>query len=198
MNGPLESEGVVNSVDMMGFNYLQYGYDDFHKMYPQIPILGSETGSYMSTRGAVNTNKAEGMLCCYGKVMNENLHAWSDTPGGTWKNIEERDYVMGGFYWTGFDYRGECGKYPSNVSYFGAMDLCGFPKDNYFWHKILWNNEPDLYISPYWNFEGEDAEVICYSNCEVIKLYINDKLECEILNDKYNAEVIKLKYKMRF
>lgn len=194
MNGPLESEGVVNVVDIMGFNYLQYGYDAFHEIHPEIPVIGSETGSYMTTRGCVETKMEKGKRCCYGRVMNENLYAWSDTPGGTWKKIEERDFVMGGFYWTGFDYRGECGKFPSNISYFGAMDICGFPKDNYFWHKVLWNDTPDLYISPHWNFSGNTAEIICYSNCEAIKLYINDKPVKEILNDKFNPELIELPY----
>lgn len=194
MNGPLESEGVVKVVDIMGFNYLQYGYDNFHKIHSEIPVIGSETGSYMTTRGTVKTDKDTRKLCCYGRVINENLHAWSDTPGGTWKNIEERDFVMGGFYWTGFDYRGECGMFPSNVSSFGAMDLCGFPKDNYFWHRVLWVSEPQVYISPCWNSAEEKREVICYSNCDYIKLYINGDLVTEFSNNKFDPRPVTLPF----
>lgn len=174
MNGPLEKEGVVNVVDVMGFNYLQYGYDEFHKNYPQMPIVGSETGSYVTTRGELKTNIDKGHFSAYGKVLWENLLPWSDTPGGTWRNIMEREFVLGGFYWTAFDYRGEAGKWPSVTSKFGAMDLCGFPKENYFWHRSLWRDEPAVFLAPHWNFsDGEYVEIRCYSNCKLISLAIN-------------------------
>ena len=114
--------------------------------------------------------------------MNENLFPWSNTPGMTWKSIEEHDYLMGGFYWTAFDYRGECEDYPSNISSFSAMDLCGFPKDSFFWNRVLWCDEPQIYLSPY---RKDSAEIACYSNCEQVKLYMDSTIIAEIDNDKY-------------
>lgn len=124
--------------------------------------------------------------------MNENLFPWSSTPGQTWKNIEEKRYVMGGFYWTAFDYRGECEKYPSNISSFGAMDLCGFPKDSFFWNKVLWCEEPQIYLSPY---REDTTEIAVYSNCETIRMYIDEELIAEVKNDRYSPPIIPLRHK---
>lgn len=189
MNGPMEPEGVVNVIDMVGFNYMQYNYDTFHAMHPEIPMFASETASYLTSRGEVLTDMKKDRRSSYKRVMNENLFPWSNTPGMTWKNIEERDYLMGGFYWTAFDYRGECEDYPSNISSFGAMDLCGFPKDSFFWNRVLWCDEPRVYLSPY---RQDAAEIACYSNCEQVKLYMDNAVIAEMDNDKYNPPVIPL------
>ena len=194
MNGTYEREGVVKAVDLMGFNYLQYGYEDFHKLHPEIPIFGSETGSYVTNRGETETDMTKLYRSCCGREMNVNLLKWSDTPGGTWKHIASKPYVMGGFYWTGMDYKGECSKFPANAASFGAMDLCGFKKDNFYWHKVLWDDTPDLYISPHWNFSGDTARIICYSNCDELKYFVNGREIKTEKNDVFDPILTELPY----
>lgn len=197
MNGPLEISGVVKYVDVMGFNYLQYGYDEFHELFPDIPIIGSETGSYLSTRDEMKTVSENSHVCCFGRKLKENLCHWSDTPGGTWKYISERPFVAGGFYWTGIDYYGETGPFnwPGITSNFGAMDICGFPKDCYFWHKALWAKEYMLEITHPWvGTDGEILEIVCYSNCETIELFVNGRSLGEKKNNVYSPEIHKIPY----
>jgi beta-galactosidase len=73
MNGPLEINGVVKYVDVMGFNYLQYGYDEFHRLFPNIPIIGSETGSYLSTRDEIISDRKSSHVSCFGRELWGNL-----------------------------------------------------------------------------------------------------------------------------
>ena len=197
MNGPLEISGVVKYTDVMGFNYLQYGYDEFHKLFPEIPIVGSETGSYLSTRDEYVTKKETSHVSCYEKVLWKNLYPWSDTPGGTWEYIMSRPYVAGGFYWTGLDYYGETGPFgwPGITSNFGAMDICGFPKDNFYWHKALWNDDYVLEIPRFWGGkDGEILNIVCYSNCETVELFVNGKSLGENKNDMYSPQIHKIPY----
>jgi beta-galactosidase len=84
------------------------------------------------------------------------------------------------FIWTGFDYRGEPTPYswPSVLSYFGMVDLCGFPKDNAYYLKSWWQNEPVLHILPHWNWKGKENQPIdvwAYSNCDQVELFLNGK-----------------------
>lgn len=196
-NGPFQTEGIMKVVDVMGFNYMQYGYDDFHKLFPNMPIFGSETGSYLSTRGIEKTNKETGRVARFGNVLYENLFPWSADPGETWEYIEKRNFVAGGFYWTGFDYLGESGPFywPSVTSNFGAMDLCGFPKDNYYWHRALWSSKPELKVTPHWNYsEGDEVNVICYSNCDEIALFLNGKEIERFAHNRYKNPIHKVKF----
>lgn len=197
MNGPLEIEGAVKYVDIMGFNYFQYGYDEFHKLFPNIPVVGSETGSYMTTRDEYVTDREQSRVSCYTRVPRENLFPWSDTPGSTWQYISERPYVTGGFYWTGIDYYGEPGPFcwPGITSNFGAMDICGFFKDCAYWHKALWRDEHVLEIPRPWNGKnGEILDIMCYSDCDTIELFVNGKSLGEEKNNVYDPKVYKIHY----
>ncbi len=177
MNGPLECEGAVNVVDVMGFNYLQYGYDDFHKWFPNMPIVGSETGSHLTGRGEAQNVANDTVLhrASFGRQKfmpgdrAVNLYSWSDTPGGTWKKIEERPFVAGGYYWTGMDYRGEA-NWPGVIADFGAMDICGFPKDNFYWHQALWLDREVLYAQRYQIPGEEKAVLVVHSNADQISV----------------------------
>jgi beta-galactosidase len=97
-----------------------------------------------------------------------------------WKFYAERPWGAGLFYWTGFDYRGEPNplKYPATDSEFGILDYCGFPKDEAYYLKSWWTDEPTLHIFPHWNLqghEGEEIEVWAYSNCDEVELTVNGK-----------------------
>jgi beta-galactosidase len=87
---------------------------------------------------------------------------------------------MSGMYiWTGFDYMGEPSPYEKIAvsSYFGIFDLCGFPKDSYYFYKSQWTNEPVLHLLPHWNWkEGREIDVVAYTNCDEVRLYLNEKL----------------------
>ena len=183
MNGPLECEGAVNVVDVMGFNYLQYGYDDFHAWFPHMPIVGSETGSHLTGRGEARNivTQTELHRSSFGRqkfMPGEravNLYSWSDTPGGTWKKIVERPFVAGGYYWTGFDYRGEA-NWPGVIADFGAMDICGFPKDNYYWHQALWlDGEEILYAARYPSDDPSEEVLVLHSNADAVSVIAGGK-----------------------
>jgi hypothetical protein len=89
--------------------------------------------------------------------------------------------MAGGFIWTGFDYRGEptpFNRWPSVSSHFGALDTCGFPKDNYYYYRAWWRPEPLLHLLPHWNWEGREGQPIAvwaHSNCDKVELFLNGK-----------------------
>lgn len=196
MNGPLECEGAVKVVDIMGFNYLQYEYDEFHRYYPDMPIVGSETSSHLTQRGENRNFCNETVLrrSAYGRVRSrstgkcQNLLAWSDTPGDTWKRIMERNFVAGGFAWTGIDYRGEA-QWPGVIADFGAMDLCCFPKDNFYWYQAMWRKNV-LHAVRYMDEEHSGrGKLLCYTDGDKIRI---EQDGCEIqeyANDPYQPRV---------
>ncbi len=199
MNGPLECEGAVNVVDVMGFNYLQYSYDDFHKWFPDMPIVGSETGSHLTGRGEAQNVVNDAVLhrSSFGRQKfmpgdrAVNLYSWSDTPGGTWKKIVEHPFVAGGYYWTGMDYRGEA-NWPGVIADFGAMDICGFPKDNYFWHQALWLDEPVLYAARYRREGEENAVLAVHSNADRITVQDGANEPVSYAFDRYDPPLIEV------
>jgi beta-galactosidase len=169
------SKGVSNSLDIIGFNYLLRFPDDFHKKHPEKPIYGSETSSALSTRGEYTSDKLRNVVNSYNGVA-----PWGETPEEWWTFYGTREWGAGGFAWTGFDYRGEPTPYgwPSINSQFGIVDMCGFPKDYYFYYKAWWGKEPSLHIFPHWNWEGREGDEIsvwAYSNLDEVELLVNGK-----------------------
>jgi beta-galactosidase len=161
--------GAADSADLLGVNYNYLDFDLLRKDYPAKMVLGSEIGSNCECRGAYQTDKAIAHLTSY------------MTPEGSWQPIGSRQFVAGGFYWTGFDYRGEPSPFgwPAVNSNFGFLDLCGFPKDQAFYWKAWWRrNEPLVHIVPHWNWpgcEGRKTSVWCFSNCEQVELFLNGR-----------------------
>jgi len=103
---------------------------------------------------------------------------WAELAEEWWKFYAGREWLAGGFAWTGFDYRGEPTPYgwPSINSQFGIVDMCGFPKDNYFYYKAWWSKEPVLWMFPHWNWKGREGEVIrvwVHSNLDEVELFLN-------------------------
>jgi beta-galactosidase len=96
----------------------------------------------------------------------------------TWRAVKETPYVAGLFVWTGFDYFGEpIYPYPCISSSFGIVDLCGFPKDVFYFYKSQWTDQPVLHLLPHWNWKkGDTIDVVAYTNCDAVKLYLNDHL----------------------
>ncbi len=96
----------------------------------------------------------------------------------SWKHVADRPWMCGSFAWTGFDYKGEPTpyKWPSVNSHFGILDMCGFPKDNYFYYQSWWKSQPIVHLMPHWNWagkEGQEIRVIAFSNCPRVELFHN-------------------------
>lgn len=163
-------------LDMVGFNYLKHGNaDDHHKNFPEQFCIGSEESNTQGTRGIYFDNIKKGHMAYVDR-----------SPGGTrieygWNFYDERDYLSGLFIWTGFDYRGEPNplNFPAVSSQFGIMDICGFPKEPYYYLRSWWRNEDFIKINPHWNWQGKEGDTIqvrVNSNCEAIELFLNNKL----------------------
>ena len=169
--------GASMEVDVIGFNYRTDKIADFHKRFPHIPVIGTETGSTVSTRGAYANDAARHIVRAY-----DTEHPWwASTAEEWWKIVADAPYIGGGFIWTGFDYRGEptpFPSWPSVSSYFGAMDMCGFPKDNYWYYRSWWRAEKLVHLLPHWNWpgrEGQEIEVWVHGNCAQVELFLNGK-----------------------
>jgi beta-galactosidase len=163
-------------LDVMGFNYNLGVIDDWHKAHPKMPSVGSETASTVSTRGIYSTDKLRNWVSAY----DLNHTAWSELAEQWWKFYAVREWLAGGFAWTGFDYRGEPTPYgwPSINSQFGIVDMCGFPKDNFFYYKAWWGSEPVLHLFPHWDWSGREGEPISvwvHSNLDSVELFLNGR-----------------------
>jgi beta-galactosidase len=163
-------------LDVMGFNYNLKVHDAWHKAHPKTPSVGSETASTVSTRGIYITDKLRNWVSAY----DLNHTSWSQLAEEWWKFYGTREWLSGGFAWTGFDYRGEPTPYgwPSINSQFGIVDMCGFPKDNFYYYKAWWGSEPVLHLFPHWNWEqreGEPISVWVHSNLDSVELFLNGK-----------------------
>lgn len=169
--------GISSVVEIMGYNYLGNGDIDAHRnQFKNQPGMGTEEGSTFATRGIYFTDDAKHYQSAYDKKPRPTFYSIEEG----WKFYAERTYLAGMFIWTGFDYRGEPTPYgwPSVTSYFGMMDVCGFPKDNVFYLKSWWGKEPVLHILPHWNWngmEGKEIDVWAYSNCDEVELFLNKK-----------------------
>lgn len=176
MNGGiLEDCGAGNALDVVGVNYQLYSYDDIHKKYPTMPVVGSESTSAFQTRGCTVTDYDKHTFACY----DEDAADWGNTVRETWREVNSRDFIMGAFMWTGFDYLGEPSPhvYPSVSSFFGLMDTCGFEKGGYYISKAIFSTEPYAAAVPdHWNFsDGEIVKVMSCTNCEEAELLLNGK-----------------------
>ena len=166
---------VSQAVDVLGANYQLPDYDKYHKANPHKPFTSSEDTSAFMTRGEFHTDKAKQVFASY----DEEPSSWGNTHRDAWEAIAKRPFVAGGFVWTGFDYRGEPSPYewPSVSSFFGIMDVNGFPKTAYYMHQVQWiKDRPLIHIAPHWNWagkEGEPVKVMVMANTKTVKLLLN-------------------------
>ena len=173
-------------------------YDEFKEKFPEWPLIASESGGSASTRGLYGQEQYEGkalkphpeaigadapvylnpkragQVTAYG----ETLTPWGRSIEDTWEDCATRDYLMGTFLWTGFDYRGETYPFswPAVITRYGLMDLCGFPKDSFYYYQAEWSDAPVLHLFPHWNIdcaEGELVDLWAYTNCASVELWLN-------------------------
>jgi len=188
-NNNLIFDGVNEVVDVRGVNYVWAGdfekerkdkifdVDKYHEAHPNQPILGSEEASTLCTRGQYEMDTLQGYLPDYDKKVNIP-YWWCANAEEWWKFYDEREWLAGGFIWTGFDYRGEPSPFReiSVNSHFGVMDVCGFPKNNYYYYQAWWTEKDVLHIYPHWNWHGKVGETInvwCQTNCDEVELFLN-------------------------
>jgi len=171
-----EFNGVNEVIPVRGFNYREYAVADYHRDHPNQPLIGTEMGSTVTTRGIYEKDSIRAY------VPDQDITApwWASKAETWWKLAAENEYWMGGFVWTGFDYRGEPTpyKWPNVNSHFGIMDVCGFPKNIYYYYKSWWTDEDVLHISPHWNWPekmGKPIDVWVNSNADDVELFLNGK-----------------------
>ncbi|MFI3212553.1 MAG: glycoside hydrolase family 2 TIM barrel-domain containing protein [Eubacteriales bacterium] len=185
LGAPIEFGGIFDffaeELDVVGYNYVdrwkdrgELLYEIDHKNFPKRCILGSENYSAGMIRGDYSPEKEflgffRSRDYRYATMQHEHL----------WKLTATRDYIAGDFLWTGIDYLGEA-PWPNKGGYLAPIDSCGFEKDTYYYFRSIWNMEDiTLHIAPHWNLEGKEGtyqQVIVYTNCKQVSLYLNGKL----------------------
>lgn len=181
------------ALDIYGLNYNHKLYKDFPKNYPGQKFIATETTSSLDTRGFYDmpsdsirrwpkdgkTKLTEGNAE-FAASSYDNVSAyWGSTHEETWKEAKKYEHVSGLFVWTGFDYLGEPLPYPwpARSSYFGIVDLAGFPKDAYYMYQSEWTSKPVLHVFPHWNWAvGKTVDVWAYyNNADEVELFLNGK-----------------------
>ncbi|HVV03866.1 MAG TPA: glycoside hydrolase family 2 TIM barrel-domain containing protein [Puia sp.] len=181
------------ALDLVGINYNHAKYVEAQKLWPGHPVIASETMSALATRGhydmpsdsirrwpagakapLVGAN-ADWTVSAY-----DNVSAyWGSTHEETWRVVKRLPFISGLYIWTGFDYLGEPTPYPwpARSSYFGIIDLAGFPKDVYYMYQSEWTDRPVLHLFPHWNWKkGQVLDVWAYySQADEVELYLNGR-----------------------
>ena len=177
--------GLANLLDVPGFNYRVHLYQQAYDTLSHKIVLGSETASTISSRGVYHfpvekTARArhEDLQC---SSYDLEYCSWSNLPDIDFAMAEDKDWEIGQFVWTGFDYLGEPTPYnimPNHSSNFGIIDLASIPKDRYWLYRSVWRPEVEtLHILPHWTWPGREGEVtpvFVYTNYPMAELFVND------------------------
>ncbi len=165
--------GTGTAAQVMGYNYIVQGnIDEHHARFTWQAGVGTEETNTHQTRGVYDTDDRLAHVAPTSR-MPGNV----GTESG-WQFYAARPFLAGLFYWTGFDYRGESNPYnwPAVINQSGNLDLCGFPKDSYYYLQSWWGKAPVLHIASHWNWkEGEERNVLLYGNCEQVELSLNGR-----------------------
>jgi fibronectin type 3 domain-containing protein len=180
INGSLSGITFAYVLDVKGLNYNIPGdLDSYHSSNPSLPIIGTEVGTTVTTRGIYTNDTVNGYVASYDIITYSGLPnpvTWGETAEAWWQYYSARPWSSGGFDWTGFDYRGEPTPYnwPCISSHFGSMDTCGFPKDLFYYYQANWTLKPVLHLFPHWNWTpGQLISVWVYGNCQAVALFTN-------------------------
>jgi beta-galactosidase len=179
-------------LDLVGTNYAHERIPQFPTLFPGRTFIGTETVSSLASRGSYDM--PSDVILRWPKKWDEPFKdgnadyscsaydncstPWGSTQEETWKIVKKADFFSGQFIWTGWDYLGEPTPYewPARSSYFGIIDLAGFPKDTYYMYQSEWTKQPVLHVYPHWNWEaGKDVDVWAYFNGDEVELFLNGK-----------------------
>jgi beta-galactosidase len=189
------NNGLAEALDLVGWNYKPRKYEEVVQKQPDWIVYGSETASTVSSRGTYHLpikkyEKHESLQITSYDFIGP---PWAYPPDIEFEALEKTPNNLGEFIWTGFDYLGEPtpyggkdnstngywnGDWPARSSYFGAVDLCGLPKDRFYLYKSQWTSAPMVHVLPHWNWEGKENEIIpvfSYTNAEEVELFVNGK-----------------------
>jgi len=215
-NDPGIRNKIIQSgaLDLIGYNYSERDYPTFHDRYPGKKFIATETTSGLETRGHYDMPSDSVLRWPTARdwktkaKMNDDFTVsaydnvsppWGSTHEETWKVMKKYDFLSGMFIWTGFDYLGEPTPYswPARSSYFGIVDLAGFPKDVYYMYQSEWTNKTVLHIFPHWNWEpGKLIDVWAYYNhADEVELYLNGK---SLGVKKKNGEDLHVMWRLKF
>jgi beta-galactosidase len=183
----------ANALDLFGMNYNQQLYPEVLKRYPGKKFIATETMSALASRGHydmpsdsirfwplkgqkfVEKGNPDYTVSAYDHVA----AYWGSTHEQTWKIIKQHEFLSGLFVWSGFDFLGEPVPYPwpARSSYYGIIDLAGFPKDAYYMYQSEWTNKTVLHLFPHWNWTtGKEVDVWAYyNNADEVELFLNDR-----------------------
>ena len=185
----------ANVLDVIGFNYKDYDYAELPKRFPGQKFIALETASALETRGVYEfpgdsiriwppNFKVQDTFTAnkdFTSSAYDNTHAyWGNTHERSWLAVKRNPHIAGAFVWSGFDYLGEpmpYPKFPARSSYYGIIDLAGFPKDVYYMYQSEWSTKPVLHIFPHWSWKpGQLVDVWAYyNNADEVELFLNGK-----------------------
>jgi beta-galactosidase len=183
---PLDKE-LMNVFDVAGFNYWHEKLEEIHQTYPEKPLLVTESSAVLSTRGEYFFPVKRIYRGWQHETRQISSYDLTNTGFGALPDVEFKlqddfEWLAGQFVWSGFDYHGEPDPYeddwPAHSSYFGIVDMCGFPKDRYYLYQSVWTDAPMIHVLPHWNWEGREGEitpVYCYTNCASVELFVNGR-----------------------
>lgn len=179
------------AMDIIGFNYHEDNWANFHDKFPNQKLIITESTSALMSRGyyEMPSDSINIWPERWDKPFDRPVHhcssydnchvPWGTTHEDTWRLVKQYDHISGVYLWTGFDYLGEPTPFwwPSRSSYFGVIDLAGFPKDIYYMYQSEWTTKPVLHIFPHWNWkEGQLVDVWAYyNNADEVELFLNEK-----------------------
>jgi len=184
------------ALDVLGFNYKDYDYAALPSRFPGKKFIATETASALETRGVYQypseiirvwpaDYKEQDTFARgnpdYTCAAYDNTHAyWGNTHEKSWLAVKRSPFMAGLFVWSGFDYLGEPLPYPAfpaRSSYYGIIDLAGFPKDVYYMYQSEWTDKPVLHLFPHWNWrQGDTVDVWAYyNNADEVELYLNGR-----------------------
>ncbi len=184
------------ALDILGFNYKDYDYKYLPQRFPNQKFIATETASAIETRGVYNYPSEElkiwppdykhqdifdGGNKDFTAPAYDNTRAyWGNTHEKSWLAVKNNPHIAGAFVWSGFDYLGEplpYPKFPARSSYFGIIDLAGFPKDVYYMYQSEWTTKPVLHIFPHWSWKNGDTVDVWayYNNADEVELFLNGK-----------------------
>lgn len=167
-----------------------------HEKYPKRKFIITEGPHTLQTRGFYRTQTwwrdKNGMRKEIENLTEEEIffdghllyHSSYDNAGvrfcarDSWQQAIDLPYKTGEFRWSGFDYLGESVDWPARINNFGIIDLCGFPKDHYYFYQSQWTDKPMVHLLPHWTHPGLEGVVIpvwVYTNCDTVELFLNDR-----------------------
>lgn len=177
------------AMDIIGFNYHENNWVNFHEKFPNQKLIITESTSGLMSRGyyEMPSDRMNIWPERWDKPFERPVHhcssydnchvPWGSTHEDTWRLVKNYDHISGVYLWTGFDYLGEPTPFwwPSRSSYFGVIDLAGFPKDIYYMYQSEWTNKDVLHIFPHWNWkEGQTVDIWAYfNNADEVELFLN-------------------------